>query len=191
MEEPKAADASAAFTPPVETGGAATKPEPVQSGATPASPADELALFKARADEYLAGWKRALADYANLQKAAEKAREDLVKFACAGLVGNLLPVLEGFRKAAGQVPQPGADEAALRQWIEGVRLIEQQLENVLKKAGLTAVAETGAAFDPVVHEAMMTRKQDGVEPGQVIEVLEAGYRLHDKVIRAAKVVVSE
>lgn len=155
------------------------------------TPVDELADTKAKADEYLSGWKRALADYANLQKAAERSREELSKFACAGLVGEMLPVLDGFRKAADHVPPAGADEASLRQWIEGVKLIEQQLETVLKKAGLTAIDGTGAAFDPSVHEAMMTRKEDGAGSGQVIEVLEAGYRLHDKVIRAAKVVVSE
>jgi len=178
---------------PAEPAAASQPPqsEPAPAAQAAAPPVDELSLSKARADEYLAGWKRALADYANLQKAAEKAREDVVKFACAGIVGNLVPVLEGFRKAAGQVPAPGADEAALRQWIDGVKLIEQQLENVLKKAGLSAVAETGVAFDPVVHEAMMARKQEGVEPGKIIEVLEAGYRLHDRVIRPAKVVVSE
>ncbi len=181
MEEPQAPGAPAAPQP--------SEPAPAAAPAQP--PPDELAAAKAKADAYLAGWKRALADYANLQKAAEKSREDVVKFACAGLVGSLLPVLEGFRKAAGQVPPPEADAAALRQWIEGVKLIEQQLENALKKAGLTAIAETGAAFDPVVHEAMMTRKQDGAEAGKILEVLEAGYRLHDKVIRPAKVVVSE
>lgn len=173
---------------------AAPQPEPaaapVVDAAAPPS-VDELAVSKAKADEYLSGWKRALADYANLQKAAEKAREDLVKFACANMVGSLLPVMEGFRQAANHVPPAGADEAALRQWIDGVKLIEQQLESVLKKAGLTSVAETGTPFDPAVHEAMMSRKQDGAEPGLVVEILEAGYRLHDKVIRPAKVVVSE
>ena len=173
-----------------------TDQTPEQNPVPPAAadsqaPGDELAQAKAKADEYLAGWKRALADYANLQKAADKAREELSRFACAGLVGELLPVLDGFRKAADHAPAAGADEASLRQWIDGVKLVEQQLETVLKKAGLAAVAETGTAFDPTVHEAMMTRKQEGAEPGQVIEVLEAGYKLHDKVIRAAKVVVSE
>lgn len=185
MEEPQVPGAPAA--PQSEP---AAPPSADAAGGKPPA-VDELSVSKARADEYLAGWKRALADYANLQKAATKSREDLVKFACANIVGDLLPVLEGFRQAADHLPPAGADEAALRQWIDGVKLIEQQLENVLKKAGLTPVAETGAPFDPVVHEAMMTRKQDGAEPGQVLEILQAGYRLHDKVIRPAKVVVSE
>jgi len=163
--------------------------EPVSAAAPP--PVDELAVSKARADEYLAGWKRALADYANLQKAAEKAREDLVKFACVNIVRDLLPVLDGFRKAAEHAPAAGADQAVLRPWVEGVKLIEQQLESVLKKSGLAAVAETGVVFDPNVHEAMMTRQQAGTEPNLVLDVLEAGYRLHDRVIRPAKVVVSE
>jgi len=153
--------------------------------------ADELAVAKAQAEEFLAGWKRAVADYANLQKETARFKEEFAKFACAGLIGELLPVIDSFRKAAGAEPKPAENDNGTRQWIDGMKNIRQQLETILKKAGLKAIEEVGVAFDPSIHEAMMTRKQDDAEAGRVIQVLEPGYRLHDRVIRAAKVVVSE
>jgi molecular chaperone GrpE len=154
-------------------------------------PVDELAVAKKQAEEYLNGWKRAMADYANLQKETLRFREEFAKFACAGLIGEMLPVVDAFKKALAAEPKPTEGDTATRKWIDGVKNIRQQLEAALKKAGLTAIEEVGVAFDPAQHEAMMTRKQEDIGSGQVVEVLEPGYRLNDRVIRAAKVVVAE
>ncbi len=171
------------------------QPAPPSEPARPAASTDELAKAKAEAVDYLAGWQRAKADYANLRKEMDKAREELVKYACAGFIGELLPVVDNFKKAAAHQPQFDAaappDAAQLKQWAAGVDHIRQQIDAVLKRSGVTAIEETGVGFDPSIHEAMMMKKQEGVAPDQVVQVLEPGYKLHDRVLRPAKVVVSE
>jgi molecular chaperone GrpE len=148
---------------------------------------DELAEAKALADEHLHGWKRAMADYANLKKETEAARADVHKFACVSLAAELLPVLDSFRKASQEKPE---DSSKLAQWADGIARIRDQFESIMRKAGVEAIDKTGVPFDPNIHEAMSTKSVEGVPPDQVVEVLIPGYRMHDRVIRAAKVVVS-
>jgi molecular chaperone GrpE len=171
--------------------------EPVAQ-AEPATPEsqDPLAISKAQADEYLAGWKRAMADYANLKKEAERGQGELAKYASGNMVTELLPVIDSFSKAMAQKPQFGdgvqVDPAKLVQWIDGVGHISDQLANVLSRAGVTAIDKAGIPFDPAVHEAMMNAPADKDHPsGTVTKVLESGYKLHDRVLRAAKVIVAE
>lgn len=165
-------------------------PEPAETSEQPtATPADDL---QKKCDEYLEGWKRAMADYANLKKENERGQTELAKYAAAGLVASLLPVLDGFTKAEAAKPARLAEAARHAQWSDGVSLVKAQFESVLKNAGVTAIDETGVPFDPSKHEAMIMEKRDKDHPaGEVIRVLESGYRLHDRVIRPAKVVVAE
>lgn len=158
-------------------------------------PPDELAMAKAQADEYLAGWKRAMADYANLRKETERGQAELAKYAAAGLVAKLLPTIESLRKAADQKPvEEGKplDENRVKQWIEGIGHVRGQLEAALASVGVAAIDQAGVPFDPAMHDAMMMRKSAaGQSPGIVAQVLEPGWKLHDRVIRPAKVVVTE
>lgn len=142
-----------------------------------------------KAGEYLAGWQRAQADYANLKKDVERMREDLAKFACAGLIEKLLPVLDNFASAGAHAPDTKDD--AVLQWCQGINHVQTQFEQVLYGAGLTIIDGDNVPFDPERHEAMMREVVDGVEPGTVIEILAPGYALYDKVLRAAKVKVAE
>ncbi len=163
--------------------------------AAPAAADDELAKAKAQADEYMAGWKRAMADYANLKKDMERDRSELAKYAAAGLVEKLLPTVESLRKAADQKPvadgQP-LDETRVKQWIDGIGHVRAQLESALASAGVAAIDKAGVPFDPAMHDAMMMQKAEGGHPpGTVAKVLEPGWKLHDRVIRPAKVVVTE
>lgn len=174
---------------------AAAAPQP-QGDVSPAALAKaEVAAANAKADEYLAGWKRAMADYANLKKEAERAQADLAKYASAGLVGKLLPTIESFRKAEDQRPGKDGepfDEPRAKQWIEGIGHVRAQLESALAAAGVGPIDQVGVPFDPVMHDAMMTRRADKDHPsGTVAKVLEPGWKLHDRVIRPAKVVVTE
>jgi molecular chaperone GrpE len=145
---------------------------------------DDAAL----AEEYLAGWKRAMADYDNLKKESERMRADLGKYAAAGLISQLLPSLDAMKKAFSQQP---AEPAAWQNWANGMSAVRQQIETVLKGAGVTAIEEAGVKFDPAVHEAMLQEKAEKAEPGTVLKVLEPGYKMHDRVLRPAKVVVAE
>lgn len=152
---------------------------------------DELAAAKKQAEEYLNGWKRAMADYANLQKEVGRFKDEFAQFACAGLIQEFLPVLDNFLKAAAAEPPPEAEAVAVRRWAAGLMQVRQQFEAALRKAGVEPITAADAPFDPALHDALLTQKKNGVPTGQVIEVVTPGYRLNGKVIRPAKVIVAE
>jgi len=165
-----------------------------QEEQAPADPAEEAANEQldetaAKANEYLAGWQRAQADYANLKKDVERMREEMAKYACAGLIEKLMPVMDGFAKAAAHAPET-ADEKVI-QWTQGIGHVQVQLEKVLADAGLAIIDDANVPFDPMVHEAMLREHREGAPPDTVIEILEPGYMIHDRVIRPAKVKVAE
>ena len=158
------------------------------------STADTEEDVVAKCVEYKAGWLRATADYANLKKEMDQQRLDMSKYASAGLINELLPTINNLRKAATHEPKPveGADyPAEVTQWIEGIKAVRQQLDSVLAKAGVEFIDQAGVEFDPNIHEAVMTKEVEGTEAGQVVEVLEAGCKFHDRVIKPAKVAVSK
>ena len=162
--------------------------EQSQEPAAP-EPQDELSKIKMLAEENMAGWKRAMADYANLKKEHDRDRAELAKYASASLIASFLPILDSFTKADAARPSDG-DPQKMTQWADGIALVRAQFESAMKSAGVTTIHEAGAAFDPSKHEAMMMEKTDAV-PGTVIRVLESGYKLHDRILRPAKVVVAE
>jgi molecular chaperone GrpE len=170
--------------------------EPAQAEPAAAEPQDELAVAKAQAEEYLAGWKRAMADYANLKKEAERGQGEIAKYACGNIVTELLPVTDSFAKAMAQRPHFGdgvqVDPAKITLWMDGVGHISDQLAKTLSRAGVTAIDKADVPFNPEIHEAMMNAPADAEHPsGTVTKVLEAGYKLHDRVLRPAKVIVAE
>ncbi len=151
----------------------------------PGAPAlDELAVATAERDEYLALAQRVQADFDNYRKRAAREQERLVAHAHERLVRDLLPVLDDLERALDAAERH--EEAAL---VDGVRLVEQSLRGALEKEGLAEIPADGA-FDPHVHEAVMSRPDEGAEPGAVLEVVQRGYRLGDRVIRPARVVVA-
>jgi molecular chaperone GrpE len=143
-----------------------------------------LAEAEAKRDEYLALAQRVQADFDNYRKRAAREQERLVAHAHERIVRELLPILDDLERAL-----EAAERHEEAQLVEGVRLVEQSLRSVLEKEGLVEI-ETDGAFDPHVHEAMLTRERDGAEPGAVLEVVQRGYRLGDKVIRPARVIVA-
>ncbi|MBI4289189.1 MAG: nucleotide exchange factor GrpE [Chloroflexi bacterium] len=143
-----------------------------------------LAREKARAEEYLAGWQRAQADFINYKRRTEQEKADASKFASAMLILNLLPVLDDFQRAFASV---SASLAGLT-WVEGMQLVYRKMESVLEANGLSQIKAMGEKFDPRYHEAVLHKEGD---EGVVIEELQRGYRLHDKVIRPALVVVGK
>ena len=139
---------------------------------------------RAKAERYLANWQRAQADFINYKKRAEQEREEISKFANAVLVLSLLPVLDDFERAFNSLP---AKLAGLT-WIDGIRLIHHKLMVTLEAGGVSEIKAVGERFDPAVHEAVT---QGEGEEGKVIEEVQKGYKLHDRVIRPALVVVGK
>lgn len=118
--------------------------------------------------------QRLQAEFENYQKRVDKEKQDFMKYACAGVVCKMLPVLDSLDAA-------GDDK--------GVKLVKKQMVGILKQEGLEEVSCEGR-FNPEVHEVMMKEKVDGKEEDEVVEVFQKGYSLNGKVLRSAKVKVS-
>jgi molecular chaperone GrpE len=151
----------------------------------PRAPApDELAAVTAERNEYLDLAQRVQADFENYRKRAAREQERLVAHAHERLVRELLPILDDLERAL-----EAAERHEEAQLVEGVKLVEQALRTALRKEGLVEI-ETDGTFDPHVHEALLTKPSDRVEPGSVLEVVQRGYRVGDKVVRPARVIVA-
>ena len=138
-------------------------------------------------DEYLTGWKRALADYQNLKKTVEDTKQMIGTWKDEAWVLDVLPVLDHFGQALKHIPLEAKDSA----WVQGMVHIERELQDVLKKHGVERFPSIGQAFDPMLHESVKSEQRDGSPPGTVLEEHAAGYRINSRIIRPAKVAVSE
>jgi molecular chaperone GrpE len=152
------------------------------SGSEPLSPppaAEESA--PAPDDSYL----RLAADFDNYRKRVAREHAELTQRANERLLNELLPVLDDLERAL----EAAADheEAKLE---EGVQLVHRSLAGLLERHGLTEI-DTDGAFDPHVHEALLAQPGEGAEEGSVLQVLQKGYRLGDRVVRPARVIVAE
>jgi molecular chaperone GrpE len=145
---------------------------------------ERAALLEKERDEYLNDLKRVAADFENYRKRVVRDQDDLVARAHERLVKELLPVLDDLERALEAAAEH--EEAKLE---EGVRLVHRELVEALAREGLVEV-ETDGKFDPHVHEALLSQPSDQ-EDGAVIEVMQKGYRLGDRVLRPARVVVSQ
>ena len=137
------------------------------------------------AEKYLAGWKRAMADYDNLHK---RMAEDVVKARQNGTeeaLRSMLPVVDYFDAALSNVPE----EIRENQWVMGVGHIQRAFLDALKTQGVEIITETNVPFDPSIHEAVEHVLDEKIEAGNVIAVVNKGYRLGEKILRAAKVKV--
>jgi molecular chaperone GrpE len=141
-----------------------------------------LADETARADANMAGWQRAQADFQNYKRFAEQDKVETVKYANVNLLTNLLPTLDDFERALAAIPS-GEDHD---QWIEGFKLIDRKFRGTLEKLGVTPITSLGEEFDCRTMEAMSCARG---KKDIVVQELEKGYKLQDKVIRPAKVIV--
>lgn len=163
---------------PKETPEAAAEPAKLDTAALEQALAEE----KAKAERYLANWQRAQADFLNLKRRSEQEKEEQSRFSKAMLMVSLLPALDDLERALASVPT----KLAGLSWVQGVGLIYRKLLAALEAKGLTEIKAEGEMFDPKFHEAMLH------SPGpanRVIQVVQKGYKLNDRVIRPAMVVV--
>ena len=158
------------------------RPEELEPVVDIAALKNEVIEAKAKAQEYLESWQRAQADYANFKKRLEQDKIDAVKYANAGMILKILPVLDDFERAVEHVP-PELEKAP---WVGGINGIARKLENALELVGVTAIKAQGEYFDPNLHEA--TGSMPGPE-GVVVRELSRGYKLGDRVLRPARVMV--
>jgi molecular chaperone GrpE len=164
-------------------GKAESQPSPSEFEERVSTLEERTALLEKERDEYLNDLKRVAADFENYRKRVARDQEGLVARAHERLVKELLPVLDDLERAIEAAEEH--EEAKLE---EGVKLVHSQLEQLLEREGLAPV-ETAGKFDPNVHEALLTQPSES-EEGSVVEVLQKGYRLGDRVLRPARVVVA-
>ena len=147
----------------------------------------ELEEAKAQAAEYLDGWQRARAEFANYKKRNEQERQELFKLANSTLITRLLPIFDDFERAFQTLPS----NLLSLTWIDGVALIYRRLQAILDGEGLTLIETEGQSFDPLVHEAITYEESAEHEEGQIIGEVQRGYKLGDRVLRPALVRVAK
>ena len=167
----------------------AEQPEAAQDAQTDAGAEQEASIDQWREaletavkqrDEYLDSLRRSQADFQNFRRRNQTARADGYADGAREVIAALLPAIDNLERA-----MAAAGESPL---LEGVRMTHNQLLESLKKFGLEEIPALGEAFDPELHHAVLKEVTD--EPGKVIEVLQKGYRVKDKIIRYAMVKVS-
>ncbi|MBM3876072.1 MAG: nucleotide exchange factor GrpE [Verrucomicrobia bacterium] len=173
---------------PVEAAAAESAPPPADDG--PPTP-EQLADLKTRAAKAAEHWERLLrttADLENLRKRAIRDRQDAVRYANEQLFTKLIPVLDNFDAALATAgTTPGASEDSVR---VGIQMIHAQLRGALADAGLEEVHAAGGPFDPNLHEAVSHQDSTEVPDGHVLQQLRKGYKLKDRLVRPATVIVA-
>ena len=144
----------------------------------------KLAEAEQKRDEYLSGWQRAKADFINYKKEEMKHLEDVARYGSEDLIKDLIGVIDNFDLGLRTMEKSGPVE-------RGIYLIRSQIDDILKKRGLVKLeTKPGDEFDPMIAEAM-TEVPSERPPGTIVEEVEPGYRLGEKVLRPARVILSK
>jgi molecular chaperone GrpE len=148
----------------------------------------ELAVFKESA-------LRQLAEKENQRRRAENEMADSRKYGGASFARDTLAVVDNLRRALAAAAAPADDQAARAQMFDGLRqgveLIDREFTAILERHGIKRIEPLGEKFDPNWHQAMFEAEAPGAEPGTVMQVVQAGYRLHDRLLRPAMVGVAK
>jgi molecular chaperone GrpE len=155
----------------------------------------QVTELKARLDEaereagqFKALLQRAQADFANYRKRADSERDEQQKYANGRLLLKLVAVVDDLARALEHAPAESTE--AGRAWVEGVRLFHKNLAAILESEGVSSIQAVGRPFDPSAHEAVLLQESADAPDGTVLAVARAGYRLHERILRSAQVVVS-
>lgn len=146
----------------------------------------KLQAAEKAAEENLAGWQRAKADFVNYKKEQEKMLGEFRRYASEDMIISLLPTVDSFALAIKHLPE----ELKESDWAKGIVCIKGMFENFLKEAGVSGIKALGEKFNPNIFEAVGEEESEA-ESGTVIEEMQKGYRMGDKVIRAAKVKIAK
>ena len=149
---------------------------------------EQIAGLQKERDDYLDQWRRSAAEFQNFRKREERLRLERQRSASERVVRQLLVVMDDLQRAAQHVPP----EIAENDWVKGALAIERKLWAVLEQEGVSVIeAAPGTEFDPNIHEALLTEAHADIPAGDVVQELQRGYRLHDTVLRPARVSVAQ
>jgi molecular chaperone GrpE len=146
----------------------------------------DLEKARAQAAEYLDGWQRARAEFANYKKRVEAEREEVRRASNEALLLKLLPVVDDFERAFQKIPQEAADSP----WVSGINMILRKLQAILESQGVAPIQAAGRPFDPQQHEAVLMEETAEHPDGTVVAELQRGYLLGERVLRPAQVKVA-
>jgi molecular chaperone GrpE len=163
---------------------------PADLGTASPEQVDDLRKRAAKADEYWDRLLRTSADFDNYKKRAAREKQETAKFANESLLQKLIPILDSFDMALAAAsqnsPAPATDSLQA-----GIVMIHQQLRSTLIEAGLEEVDATGKTFDPNLHEAVSQQETSDQPEGQVVQQLRKGYKLRDRLLRPATVIIAK
>jgi molecular chaperone GrpE len=149
---------------------------------------EQLREVENKAAEYLDGWQRAQASFANYRKRTEAEQAHWRGAANANLLARLLPILDDFNRAFDVLPA----EFEGNSWLSGIKLIQRKVRAILDSESVVAIElESGDAFDPLYHQAVVYQEVEGFEDGQIVAEVEKGYLLGERVLRPSMVVVAK
>jgi molecular chaperone GrpE len=147
----------------------------------------ELEAAKVKAEEYLEGWQRARADFANYKKRMEKASEADHARITGRILGRYLDVMDDFQRALKD--RPTEDDASI--WADGIDLIYRKLQGIIESEGVEEILPEGEQFDPNFHEAISQSESDDHNEGEIVEVVSPGFKIGDRIIRPAMVRIAK
>jgi len=148
---------------------------------------DEVEQLRAKVVELEQELQYYAADISNIRQKASKDRSKAVRFGSSSLAKKILPLLSGMERAINQ-----SEGENIEGFLEGTKMILKGFKTALESEGVTHIESLGEQFDPTKMEAVaMLPAPEGVSPGAVIEVIEEGYMLHERVLRASRVIVAE
>ena len=148
----------------------------------------QLHADAAKAAEYYERLLRQVAETDNLRKRLAKEKQDAIRYANESLIEQLLPTMDSFDMAMMAVNAAG--ETSIDSLKTGIEMVHTQLKRTLEEVGLTEVDAAGQEFDPALHEAMSKKETDEAEEGRILEQIRKGYKLKDRLVRPASVVVA-
>ena len=146
----------------------------------------QLEAEQKKSEEYLDALRRSQADFINYKRRSAQEQQDARMAAEASVIERLLPVLDDLGRALDSAPAEFADQP----WVEGIFLVRRRLFTALEQMGVRQVGSVGEAFDPNIHDALMTQSGTGSPMGTIVQVTRSGYALGDRIIRPAQVIVA-
>ena len=164
---------------------------PIESEAEGASQETRAADLEAELAEYKDRLLRALAETENVRRRAQREREDASKYAIAGFAKDLLSAADNLRRALESLPESEAKDKRTRSLLAGVAATERELLGVFERHGIKRIDPKGEVFDHNLHQAIFEAERPDHPAGSVVEVLQPGYVLHDRLLRPAMVGVAK
>lgn len=146
----------------------------------------ELENTRSKSEEYLDGWQRSRAEFANYKKRVEREQATIYQTTSTTIIKRYLEVLDDLERALNNRPQEGEGKI----WAEGIELIFRKFLSILENEGVVVMKAQGEQFDPNLHEAISSEENDDFDSGQIIEVVKQGYTQGERVLRPALVRVA-